>query len=938
MLLSLFCTAWLRCGLPRLSAVLPVTLLCLAGTNPASAQGVLPSGGELQLDLKKPDLPVLPIDRPDARLTCPFRLFIETAMQAPEEVSLRYFVKSDGGAEVLGGQAKLTDTIEGSLPAGEVLVVVRAPGHTLFSEKVRHGCRNALGLIGVTTNHIASLTLKLGETRSAMLRLPFASKVSRVTYRAKDGLALMDDIVLGAEDEIARRQAGDQTAPWYSGRMPAPPPQPERDLSGTGDLRTVRQPLLALSDPDLLWPDGVVPYEISAGDFTLREEGIIREHMDRIEQVSNVRFINEPGYGGKLLIRQDSSVTNVCGSSPVGRQSDEQVLILNDRCVRPGNRTVTHELLHALGMFHEQNRPDREKYVRILSDNIQEDVEGNFDRAEEDATQTLTPYDYASIMHYSSRAFGKRMAVTLGITARKTIECVAADCDEELMGGEVLSRLDQRGLRLLYPGLKDHLGGGDWHNAFAATGIAIGDLTGNGKGEVVVVSDTPVAGEARVHVLDRMTNYAPLRGSSLTGADWGNGAYGTAVAMGNIGERLAALSRDGDIPRQEVAIGRRSTVNMRMAVYGYEGAYPQGRLMPYFEIGKDWGTSSVRDIAFGDLDGDGIDEIAVATDDEDRGSGYQGTRPGAVQVIMRGRKGTAAQDQYFPLRFDGHLDGHKAIAVAWAELGCEAPYPLNGVLDPVNACGLDAAGARLPQKKELIVLTDADRKGEARIYAFSIELDSGSASGDPTKALKITRLFTAGEDWGPGARATDIAVGQLDEDALDEIAVSRDSSVNLRVKVLETDLHRNYTEPKNDNKRPIGETWARDIAASRVAMADLDGDGLDEIIVGRMPHGNKSVGFQRVMTFSWSQTKGALVTNQLVANDYPVDGSDRITALAAGDVTGDGKAELGIGNTRVTAILSGGGGFGSPSAHGVPSFRFGVLSPCRRDVCGASAK
>ena len=31
---------------------------------------------------------------------------------------------------------------------------------------------------------------------------------------------------------------------------------------------------------------------------------------------------------------------------------------------------MTHELMHALGFFHEHTRPDRDKFVKILWNNI----------------------------------------------------------------------------------------------------------------------------------------------------------------------------------------------------------------------------------------------------------------------------------------------------------------------------------------------------------------------------------------------------------------------------------------------------------------------------------------------------------------------------------------------------------------------------------------
>jgi len=70
--------------------------------------------------------------------------------------------------------------------------------------------------------------------------------------------------------------------------------------------------------------------------------------------------------------------------------------------------TITHEMLHTLGLGHEHQRPDRDDFVTVQFDKVQTGLERNFNRLDETKWTTFgIPYDFGSVLHYPSTAFTK---------------------------------------------------------------------------------------------------------------------------------------------------------------------------------------------------------------------------------------------------------------------------------------------------------------------------------------------------------------------------------------------------------------------------------------------------------------------------------------------------------------------------------------------------
>ena len=63
---------------------------------------------------------------------------------------------------------------------------------------------------------------------------------------------------------------------------------------------------------------------------------------------------------------------------------------------------ASHEIDHALGLYHPHQMPDRNQYVNVFTSNIKEGFEANFEIADAEDIETKgLPYDYGSALHYS---------------------------------------------------------------------------------------------------------------------------------------------------------------------------------------------------------------------------------------------------------------------------------------------------------------------------------------------------------------------------------------------------------------------------------------------------------------------------------------------------------------------------------------------------------
>ncbi len=185
----------------------------------------------------------------------------------------------------------------------------------------------------------------------------------RLPYVSVDGMAIFEgDIVLGPESLF-------ETAPGEE-----------------GVLRGV-----ALIGVGQRWRDGIFYYEANPGH---RYWSAILDAMEEIAAATSIRFLQRSQESAYVAFDESAGC-----SSYVGKQGNRQGISLARGC----QHAASHEIFHALGVFHEQSRSDRDDHVTVHFENVSPGFEGNFTIAV--GQQDIGPYDYESIMHYSAYAF-----------------------------------------------------------------------------------------------------------------------------------------------------------------------------------------------------------------------------------------------------------------------------------------------------------------------------------------------------------------------------------------------------------------------------------------------------------------------------------------------------------------------------------------------------
>jgi len=182
------------------------------------------------------------------------------------------------------------------------------------------------------------------------------------------------------------------------------------------------------------WPSRTIAYFIQPAVVDPERVKIALSMFDQ----TAIRFVPHSNQEDALVFEDSRGICK----SYVGHIGGLQPVWIPAGC---GPREIAHEILHALGFVHEQNRSDRDEFINVLFDNIEEKYRDNFEKLPQEymAVTGLAPFDFESLMIYPVWMFVKRGQATMESKIN----------DRSIQPGDHLSPADVERINRAYGGL-----------------------------------------------------------------------------------------------------------------------------------------------------------------------------------------------------------------------------------------------------------------------------------------------------------------------------------------------------------------------------------------------------------------------------------------------------------------------------------------------------
>ncbi len=284
-----------------------------------------------------------------------------------------------------------------------------------------------------------------------------------------------------------------------------------------------------------------------------------------------------------------------------------------------------------------------------------------------------------------------------------------------------------------------------------------------------------------------------------------------------------------------------------------------------------------RSVVIGDVNGDGNADLALADQAANNivillGDGAGGFSPGTGAPIAVGAapQSIAIGD----LNSDGRLD----LAVTNL-LSDNVTILLNQLLGAPNGTACDDGNACTPD--------DRCVGGACQGGPLPVEVCDGLDNDCDNLFDNLVQPWTAESDRAGAHFAAAVASGRIDGDSYDDVVVGApDYTGGGRVYVYKGSAQGTATLLfTKDSPQPSAGF------GSAVAVADVNGDGFGDVIVGAPNYNDGGAGAGRVYVY-FGDGSGGLLPGPTIVSGTPQPGAHLGFAVAAADVDGDGRSEV----------------------------------------------
>lgn len=374
------------------------------------------------------------------------------------------------------------------------------------------------------------------------------------------------------------------------------------DLGPVAELRKLRGGAANLGDR---WPSGNVYYRFD-DDFTgntcgeamtdcVSARSKVRSTLEAMELKLPLRFIEDTNEtaGDYITFDWAASDSTFAGvSDSIGMDGGEQTIKFRSGHLsdpmnphwfetyhrQPTAGTIRHEVLHAVGLWHEQSRQDRAMFVAVDDDCIIDEKESQFEI--KSGATSVGPYDFSSIMHYGATSYCDPWPTILGPDPDGD-GCICKPMVPKVAGATIGGGARPAGFSIedtntVYRMYARSYGSNSTADHYGKA-VAIGDFDGDGYDDLAVgVPDeerltgffpnfitVPNAGTVMLY---KGTSNGPVEWTILSEASY-SGEY---TANANFGAALAVLDIDAD-GIDDLAIGAPGGNGNAGAVYTFLG-------------------------------------------------------------------------------------------------------------------------------------------------------------------------------------------------------------------------------------------------------------------------------------------------------------------------------------------------------------------------------